>query len=108
MQRLRHTASVVLALFALQAGATAASAAAAVAPCCPMMVQASPSEPGPPCRSLAPVGCCEELAVPLSDARATPSAPSVTPLPVPAWSAAVAFSAPPALVSPLRSVILRL
>jgi hypothetical protein len=57
-----RVACLLLALFGLQAGASAAESLRGL-DCCPAMAAASPEAP-PPCRSLSPVGCCEERTAP--------------------------------------------
>jgi len=79
MRGLHRVAWLLLALFALQAGASVAASAAGPA-CCPAMAAESSEAPAP-CRSLSAVGCCEEQA-----AAATPDvfAPPSPALPAPA------------------------
>jgi len=53
-----RVAWLLLAIFALQAGASAAASAAGP-DCCPAMAAATSEAPAP-CRTLSSVGCCEE------------------------------------------------
>jgi hypothetical protein len=71
MRATLHVAGLLLALFALQAGASVAASAAG--PCCPAMAAAGPDTP-PPCRTLSAVGCCEERSgAPSAEAFAPPA-----------------------------------
>lgn len=114
LPRMRGTfrvACLLLALFALQAGASVAASAAG--PCCPAMAAAGPDTPAP-CRTLSPVGCCEERSgapsaevfAPPAPALLAPAAPAPLVSERPAQPGGAAPGDPAARA--LRTTILRL
>jgi hypothetical protein len=109
--RLR-VAWLLLALFALQAGATAVASAAGP-DCCPAMAAAGPETPSP-CRTLSAVGCCEErsgaatpdVSAPPGPALLAPGCPATAGAELPARASSATAGEPVARA--LRTTILRL
>ena len=109
-----RVAGLLLALFALQAGASAVASAAGPA-CCPAMAKAASKAPAPaPCQSLSPVGCCEERSGAATSEVFVPPAYALVALAAPAAPCAAPCAERPAPppAEPgsraLRSTILRL
>jgi hypothetical protein len=111
----RHSKRIALGLivlFALQAGG-AAAAVVARGSCCPPGAEARSEGSPPPCRTVAPAGCCEERTAPSASDPTQGAQLLACGVACPATLAAEPFATPvprppPNQLRALRSVVLRL